>query len=150
MVSSNYEHIGEAVTFNEDHYSYNQPYKGSVEFQKHLFLVVGDLDSKGEEHDSPYTLTDWGRFKTGFAIHRGNLIRFGFRHPPTGFIRISYVLKDGRILVVEYKGSDRVTAKDAQQKNLIGEIWAERSDGKTLFLMITDREFYRIANLVRG
>ena len=53
------------------------------------------------------------------------------------------------ILVVDYKGEDRVTAADAQEKNLIGELWAERSGGQGLFIMIDSQEFHRIAALVR-
>ena len=44
-------------------------------------------------------------------------------------------LNDGRVLVVEYKGGDRVTADDTKKKRNIGEIWAAMSDGKGLFVM---------------
>jgi len=54
------------------------------------------------------------------------------------------LLNDGRILVVEYKGSHLVTAADAKEKQLIGDLWADRSKGQALFLMIENREFGRI------
>jgi type III restriction enzyme len=54
------------------------------------------------------------------------------------------LLDDGHVLVVEYKGSHIATADDAKQKQLIGELWAERSRGRCLFLMIENREFSRI------
>jgi len=41
----------EKLLFNEARYSYNQPYRGSVQFQKHFARIVGDLDTKGEERD---------------------------------------------------------------------------------------------------
>jgi type III restriction enzyme len=49
-------------------------------------------------------------------------------------------LVDGRILAVEYKGEHLVTAEDAEEKDLIGRLWAARSDRKCLFLMATKRD----------
>ena len=48
-------------------------------------------------------------------------------------------MKDGRFLVVEYKGGHLYY--DAQEKRNIGELWEKRSNGKCLFLMPTNREF---------
>ena len=45
------------------------------------------------------------------------------------------MLEDGRVLVVEYKGADRVNNEDSQEKKAIGEVWAARSNGKALFCM---------------
>jgi hypothetical protein len=47
-------------------------------------------------------------------------------------------------LVVEYKGSYLVTAAEAKEKQQVGYLWADRSKGQTLFLMIQNREFGRI------
>jgi type III restriction enzyme len=44
-------------------------------------------------------------------------------------------LKDDRILVVEYKGEDRASNQDSQEKTLIGELWEKHTKGKGLFLM---------------
>ena len=60
------------------------------------------------------------------------------------------LLNDGRILVVEYKGAFLATALDAQEKRLIGELWANRSSGKCLFLMIENREFTRIDRAIQS
>lgn len=50
---------------------------------------------------------------------------------------------------VEYKGTHLMSGEDAKEKQLIGELWAERSDGKCLFLMVECREFSRIDNRIR-
>ena len=42
-------------------------------------------------------------------------------------------ITNGRILVVEYKGSQFAGGDDAEEKELIGKIWAEKSGN--LFLM---------------
>lgn len=57
-------------------------------------------------------------------------------------------LKDGRLLVVEYKGGDRFSNEQEKEKRLVGELWARRSNGKGLYLMAqkTDAD----GNNVRG
>ena len=44
-------------------------------------------------------------------------------------------LKDGRLLVVEYKGGDRYTADSEKEKRMIGELWASKSKGRGIYLM---------------
>lgn len=44
-------------------------------------------------------------------------------------------LKDGRLLVVEYKGGDRFTSDQEKEKRLVGALWAKHSGGKGLYLM---------------
>ena len=44
-------------------------------------------------------------------------------------------LKDGRILVIEYKGEAYVTNDDSKEKKALGKLYAEKSGGKALFLM---------------
>ena len=54
-------------------------------------------------------------------------------------------LKSGKILVVEYKGGHLADNPDTNEKERLGNLWAERSDGSCLFLMVrTPQEFDRI------
>jgi type III restriction enzyme len=59
-------------------------------------------------------------------------------------------LTDGRVLAVEYKGKDRYTADDAEEKRVIGAVWASRSDGRCLFAMPTDSDFSVITAVVKS
>ena len=45
-------------------------------------------------------------------------------------------LLDGRLLVVEYKGADRFTNDDSEEKRNVGELWAMRSGGKGVYVMV--------------
>ena len=45
------------------------------------------------------------------------------------------LLQDGRIFVLEYKGADRVDTGDTKEKTNIGQLWADKSAGKGVFLM---------------
>jgi type III restriction enzyme len=47
------------------------------------------------------------------------------------------MLKDGRILVAEYKGEHLAETSDTKEKANIGEIWARLSKGRALFLLAT-------------
>jgi type III restriction enzyme len=51
-------------------------------------------------------------------------------------------LKNGRILVVEYKGADRWDA--AKPNRLIGELWAELSGGECAFVMVKNKDWTSI------
>ena len=39
------------------------------------------------------------------------------------------------ILVVEHKGEDRWSTDDSKEKRAVGNLWADRSKGKCLFVM---------------
>ncbi len=45
------------------------------------------------------------------------------------------LLEDGRLMVVEYKGSHIAEGPDTAEKRTIGELWERRSDGRCLFLI---------------
>jgi type III restriction enzyme len=50
------------------------------------------------------------------------------------------LLKDGRVLCVEYKGADRISNDDTKEKRMVGELWAERSNGKCLFRLVGKKD----------
>jgi type III restriction enzyme len=57
-------------------------------------------------------------------------------------------LKDGRILVVEYKGAHLYDGVDAEQKRAVGAVWEARSKGKCLFAMPTDKNWEQVKRKV--
>jgi len=119
------------------HYYYQGPYR----FEKHYYPVPGDLNwktSKGKVTEE---------FDCAQAIDLLDEVDFWVRnlvHPsqfwmPTSKMRTypDFVarLNDGRLLVVEYKGGDRFTADQEKEKRLIGQLWANSSGGKGVYLM---------------
>jgi type III restriction enzyme len=56
-------------------------------------------------------------------------------------------LPGGTLLVVEYKGADRYAA--AKMDRDMGELWAELSDGKCRFVMVTDRKWGGIEGILK-
>ncbi len=139
------------LIFEENQYGYNQPYKGKMEFKKHLFQVVGDLEPSGEEHEC------------AIAIERNSAIKAWVRNtsrqPHSFWLQTGSdkfypdfvaLLNDGRVMVIEYKGAPYFTNDDSKEKRLIGDLWADRSNGKCLFLMIEKKEFLKIDNAISG
>ena len=71
--------------------------------------------------------------------------------PATGFFRLPLAngwfypdfvaeLEDGRLFVIEYKGEPYKTNDDSREKKTVGNIWAEKSSGKCLFLMAEESD----------
>lgn len=130
------------MIFDEANYSYNNPYDGAYKFNKHYTPIIGDLKSTGEEFECAchidqmdevlYWIRNVDRKPGSFWLQMPN-----DKFYPDFVAR----LKDGRTLVVEYKGEYLVSADDARQKDLIGNVWADCSDGACLFVMVTDQNF---------
>ena len=118
-------------------YPASRSYQGAYRFKKHFFGAVGDLDAKGEEFDCAVLIDNLPQVK--------HWIRNLPLHPDTSFwlptstdrFYPDFVaeLGDGRIRVVEYKGAHLADSQDTKEKKNIGELWAEKSKGKGLFLM---------------
>lgn len=117
-------------------------YQGAYRFQKHFFGRVGELESKGEEFECARTIDTLPPVK--------HWIRNLSTRPQTSFwlptstdrFYPDFVaqLQDGRVLVIEYKGADRMTTDDTKEKRNIGQLWAEKSEGKGIFLMAEKRD----------
>ncbi|NMQ21305.1 DEAD/DEAH box helicase [Candidatus Competibacter phosphatis] len=117
-------------------------YKGPYRFQKHFFGGVGELDSKGEEFECARSIDTLPQVK--------HWIRNLATRPQTSFwlptstdrFYPDFVaeLQDGRALVIEYKGGHLADTQDTKEKRNIGQLWAEKSGGKGLFLMAEKRD----------
>ena len=117
-------------------------YAGRYRFNKHYYPLPGELKPELDAEE------------TACAIELDSLpqvrrwVRNLERQPdaafwlPTSSDRFypDFVaeLTDGRLFVVEYKGSDRISNDDSREKDTIGKVWAAASGGRCIFLMATD------------
>jgi hypothetical protein len=53
-------------------------------------------------------------------------------------------LKDGRIVLVEYKMGKMASDPEEQHKKAVGELWAGRSQGRCRFAWIVDRNWHKL------
>ena len=133
-------------------YGSSTPYTGHRRFNKHFYPKVYDLKAEGEEFacacflDSLDEVDCWVR-----NIERRPDASFWLQTSTDRFYP-DFVckLRDGRILVVEYKGEDRWSNDDSREKRQIGEVWQERSGGACLFVMPRGKDFDAIKAKARG
>ncbi len=122
---------------------------GDYVFEKHYYPRIGDFDTKEE-----YQCATWLDRQEGIEFWVRNLVRKNgssfFLQNATKRFYPDFVckLKDGRILVVEYKGGDRWDT--AKPDRMLGELWAELSGGKCLFIMVTEKNWAVIDDLIRS
>lgn len=118
-------------------YPARSPCPASDSFSKHYYPKVGDLDDKGEEFmcaqfiDQMEEVEIWVR-----NLERQSALSFWLQTSSDKFYP-DFVckLKDGRYLVVEYKGTDRYSNDDSKEKRRLGELWELKSNGTCLFIM---------------
>lgn len=122
---------------------------GDYDFQKHYYPRMGDFDS-GEE----YQCACWLDRQKNIEFWVRNLVRKNgssfFLQNATGRFYPDFVCKltDGRILVVEYKGTGYWN--DAKPNRLLGELWAELSGGKCLFVMVKEKDWGDITKQINS
>ena len=123
--------------FREGRYAPNWYYEGSYQWNKHFFPVVGELKSDGEEFDCALLLDQHPRVSC-WARNLERRVESAFWLQTSSdkfYPDFVAKLNDDRILIVEYKGEHLWSNDDSREKRMIGELWADRSDGKCLFVM---------------
>ena len=132
------------------HYAYSKAYRGRHTFEKHYYPEIGDLEAQGEE------------FECAQFIDKLEAIDFWVRNPvkrpgqsfwlqtSTDKFYPDFVckLKDGRVLVVEYKGGHLINS-DSKEKEALGQLWAKRSGGACLFVMPTNKDYEAISRTIK-
>jgi type III restriction enzyme len=120
-------------------YSYAEScsaYAGAYGFKKHYYPVLRDLKSCGEEFECARVIDMHPSVKTW--VRNVDRQEGSFRLPlHNGWFYPDFVaeLADGRRIVIEYKGEHLIGTPDTEEKQNIGELWAEAGKGKNIFLM---------------
>lgn len=127
-----------SIDFSGKYYVPTTAYRGTA-FNKHYFFQVGDMNKEEVEcariidnlPEVEYWVRNIEKHSYSFFLPMAN----GNFYPD--FVAL---LKDGRVLVVEYKGEHLVTNTDSENKRTIGQLWEKSSDGKCLFVMATKKD----------
>ena len=140
-------HSDLAMIFDEQSYTFNQPYAGATKFGKHYTPLIGDLKSEGEEFDCAVYLDRMDEVRYWIRNVEGKKTSFWLQLPHQKFYPdFVAMLTDGRILAVEYKGKHLYESE--VDKRRIGDVWADASEGRCLFCMPTNRGFDTINNAI--
>lgn len=137
-----------ALDFSRQTYAPSRDYDGRTspygpfDFQKHFYGRIGDFDSREEFECAVQldTLAQQGHIN--FWLR--NLVRREgafFLQKADGRFYPDFLcqLPDGTVLVVEYKGANMWAS--AEDDRLIGELWANLSEGRCRFVMVKDKRW---------
>jgi len=131
--------------FSDLAYPMRSPCPAPQVWEKHFYAVPGDLPFRRKDGE----LAE--EYRCALAIERNpeveiwvrNLVHpTQFRFPTaTGSTYPNFIakLKDGRIMVIEYKGDDRYDHPKNVAKRAVGELWA-RKYSQGLYLMPRDKD----------
>jgi type III restriction enzyme len=135
-------------SFERDKYPANAFYEGSLRLPKHYYPRIAEMNDEEAECAS-------------FIAHMDEVeywVRNIERRPDTSFWLqtstdkfypdFAAKLKDGKMLVVEYKGEHLWSTDDSKEKRAVGELWAERSSGQCLFVMAKGKDWAAIRQAV--
>lgn len=132
--------------YEENRYGPNWYYEGSYRFMRHYFSRVGELKPEGEEFECAVFLDQMPEVKYWVRnLERRPESSFWLQTSTDKFYPDFVVmLNDGRIFVVEYKGEDRWSNDDSKEKRTVGELWADRSKKRCVFVMPKGKAFAAI------
>jgi type III restriction enzyme len=127
--------------YDPNKYPYTTRYSG-LALPKHYYEVIGDLKYDGEEYDCARVIAHLD----GIAFWVRNLdseteSSFWIQTSSDKFYP-DFVckLKNGKFLVVEYKGTFLADTPDTREKERLGQLWEARSEGQCFFRMIKGPE----------
>jgi len=124
-----------AFTFNPSVYPVKKFYQGSVQFNRHFYSTVGDMNP--EEVDCAQYIDTNPNVETWIRnIEREPEYSFWLpTHKDKFYPDFVVKLKDGTFAAIEYKGEIYKTTDDSKEKDLLGNIWADKSNHLCKFLM---------------
>jgi len=134
-----------ALVFDERNYAYRQPYRGRTVLDKHYFEIIGDLEGDGEEFDCALHIARLPQVETWVRNTDRQKGSFWLQTSSDKFYPDFVArLKDGRIVVVEYKGALNIE-EDTREKEFVGKVWADASkDPRCIFVMCKDKDYQAI------
>lgn len=140
-------------TFDAENYPAKSFYKGRVQFQKHFYSTIGDMN--GEEVqcaqliDTNKNVATWIRNIEREPAYSFWLPTYSDKFYPDFVVK----LKDGTYAAIEYKGEHLADSSDTEAKRLVGALWERSKGGKFLMATLHDdrgrsletqlREFFR-------
>ncbi len=145
------------LSFKSMTYEPSRLYEGGFQFKKHYFgPKPGELQEKtrGGELTEEFKCAQFidGKAEVEFWVRNLARKNTSFRlQTSTDWFYPDFVcqLTDGRVLVVEYKGKDRYTGEDAEEKRAVGAVWAARSKGRCLYVMPTEGNYSTITTAIK-
>jgi len=134
---------------DERRYTPYERYPGSpYRFLKHAFGVIGSMNIPelecAKKMDDHANVRRWLR-NTTHASAGGFSLPLSPRNFFPDFIS---ELVDGRTAIVEYKNAKLAQSDEERHKKAVGEMWAERSEGKGVFAWVVERDWHALQSVL--
>ncbi len=135
---------------SEDRYAPSAFYEGPQVFHKHAFRLISEMND--EEAACAAFLDELPNVRVWIRnVDQRSDSSFWLQTSTDRFYPdFIAVLQDGRYLVVEYKNERDWSNEDSEEKRALGTLWAERSNGRCLFVMPKGLQFSEITNVIVG
>lgn len=122
-------------------YPANDYYSGSLIFQKHYYELIGKMNEEEAECafniDSNPNVKFWVR-----NLERKTDSSFWLQTSTDKFYPdFIATLNNGKIVIIEYKGSDRYSDDDSREKRMIGDYYETISLKKCRFIMLKGKDW---------
>ena len=127
-------------TFDGAKYPANRFYEGPARFTRHYYERPAHMNS--EEAECASFIDGLGEVE--YWVKNLERSDYSFWLPTSSdrfYPDFVVQLKDGRILVVEYKGGHLAEGPDAKEKDMIGQVWAARSKGRCVFKTLVRADY---------
>ncbi len=139
--------LGEDFTFPDLYPAYSY-YTGKFKFSKHFHEQIGEMNDEEAECafniDTNSNVEYWIR-----NIERQEFYSFWLQTSTDKFYPDFIAkLKDGTIVIIEYKGSDRFNNDDSKEKRQLGEFYAGVSNDSCRFIMLNGKDWQKLNSLL--
>lgn len=133
-----------AVLVEEQDYAPSRLHPATHRFQRHAFDLMFEMNQEEAEcawHiDRHPNVARWIR-NTEHPTQGGFWLP---KSPGKFFPDFLVELKDGRIVLVEYKMGKMASDPEEQHKKAVGELWAARSQGRCRFAWVVDKAWHEL------
>ena len=132
-------YVNSAAThrYDPNKYPYTTRYTG-LALPRHYYEVIGDLKNEGEEYDCSRAIAHLDGVEFWVRNLEGEPESSFWIQTSSDKFYPDFVcqLKNGKFLVVEYKGAFLAENADSREKERLGQLWEAQSLGQCIFRMI--------------
>ncbi|MGB8657869.1 MAG: DEAD/DEAH box helicase family protein [Candidatus Zixiibacteriota bacterium] len=139
--------IGQDFEFTNSYFPFTD-YTGPFRFSKHYYDRIGELND--EEAECAFTIDINPNVEFWIRnLERQVFLSFWLQTSTDKFYPDFIVkLKDGTIVIVEYKGENIFDTPDSKEKRQIGDFYAATSKGKCRFRMLKGKDWAALAEIL--
>lgn len=139
--------IGQDFEFSDSYFPVND-YTGSFRFSKHYYDRIGEMNNEEAECALNININPdvefWIRNLERQEFHSFWLQTSTDKFYPDFIVK----LKDGTIVIVEYKGENLFDIPDSKEKRQIGEFYHGLSNEKCRFIMLKGKDWVGLGNVL--